>query len=317
MLRGRRGAGELVEPGGGVPVGAPARPVDGGAAPAVRSAPPSLLTLQPRPGCRRSPARDGAARDGAAPGGARHAVGLARSAAPRPRAGHRPGHGQRHRPRGAITRGDLELAAQGREAAVAPSAAAASYPARNACATAGLALRAGGSRASAARTCAAYRGPAHRAPCAPTTCCVPHDACASPTPPRHPTSTTPCPDRTSGGAACRTDSMRQSVAALMTTSNREIPHYYLDRDGGPPHRPRVAAEAQPRAAVEERLVPSALLLLAAAAAARAVPDLNGHWVDGALPARRRSSTSGSSSRCAAAASSCPPSTTPTASRWAR
>jgi pyruvate dehydrogenase E2 component (dihydrolipoamide acetyltransferase) len=74
--------------------------------------------------------------------------------------------------------------------------------------------------------------------------------------------------------------MRQSIAALMTVSNREIPHYYLSATVD-----LTAALAWMRARnrelpVEQRLVPSALLLLAAARSARQVPELNGHWVEG-------------------------------------
>ncbi|TQJ49803.1 pyruvate dehydrogenase E2 component (dihydrolipoamide acetyltransferase) [Phycicoccus sp. SLBN-51] len=76
------------------------------------------------------------------------------------------------------------------------------------------------------------------------------------------------------------ESMRQSIAALMTVSNREIPHYYLSATVD-----LTAALTWMRARnrelpVEQRLVPSALLLLAAARSARQVPELNGHWVEG-------------------------------------
>ena len=62
--------------------------------------------------------------------------------------------------------------------------------------------------------------------------------------------------------------------------------------------------------------PSALLaavpmLKAVALALREFPQLNGYWVDGALPAAARRSTSASRSRCAAAGWSPRPSTTPT------
>jgi pyruvate dehydrogenase E2 component (dihydrolipoamide acetyltransferase) len=74
--------------------------------------------------------------------------------------------------------------------------------------------------------------------------------------------------------------MRQSIAALMTTSNREVPHYHLTHTIDL-HAALEWMRARNRELpVEERLVPSALLLVAAARAARAVPELNGHWVDG-------------------------------------
>jgi pyruvate dehydrogenase E2 component (dihydrolipoamide acetyltransferase) len=83
-------------------------------------------------------------------------------------------------------------------------------------------------------------------------------------------------------AAGHADAMRQAIAALMTRSNREIPHYYLTTTID-----MSAATAWLRARnrelpVSERLVPSALLLAATAQAARKVPEVNGTWVDGAF-----------------------------------
>jgi pyruvate dehydrogenase E2 component (dihydrolipoamide acetyltransferase) len=76
-----------------------------------------------------------------------------------------------------------------------------------------------------------------------------------------------------------TDAMRAAIAALMTRSKREVPHYYLSDqvDLG-------VAMAWLHARnlvlpVPERLVPAAMLLKAAARAAREVPELNGFWVD--------------------------------------
>jgi len=74
--------------------------------------------------------------------------------------------------------------------------------------------------------------------------------------------------------------MRQAIAAAMTRSKREIPHYYLsqtvdvaaalarlegmNRDRSPP----------------ARLLPAALLLRAVALAMAKLPELNGFWEDG-------------------------------------
>ena len=82
----------------------------------------------------------------------------------------------------------------------------------------------------------------------------------------------------------RGEAMRQAIAALMTRSNREIPHYYLTATID-----MSAATAWLRARnreldVSERLVPAALLLAATARAARDVSQLNGSWVDGAFVA---------------------------------
>ena len=80
----------------------------------------------------------------------------------------------------------------------------------------------------------------------------------------------------------RGEAMRQAIAALMTRSNREIPHYYLTATID-----MSAATAWLRARnreldVSERLVPAALLLAATARAARDVSQLNGTWVNGAF-----------------------------------
>ncbi|MDF2144206.1 dihydrolipoamide acetyltransferase family protein [Knoellia sp. p5-6-4] len=76
------------------------------------------------------------------------------------------------------------------------------------------------------------------------------------------------------------DSMRQSIAALMTVSNREIPHYYLSTTIDLTASLKWMRARNRELPVEQRLVPAALMLVAAARSARAVPDLNGHWVDG-------------------------------------
>ncbi|MGW3770217.1 dihydrolipoamide acetyltransferase family protein [Actinomadura verrucosospora] len=83
-------------------------------------------------------------------------------------------------------------------------------------------------------------------------------------------------------AADKQAAMRRAIGELMARSKREIPHYYLgttiDMD---------AATAWLRARNRElpvagRLLPAALLLRASALAAREVPELNGHWLDGAF-----------------------------------
>ncbi len=82
-------------------------------------------------------------------------------------------------------------------------------------------------------------------------------------------------------------SMRQAIAAAMSRSKREIPHYYLDStvDFGPAqdwlqawNREREPADA---------LLPAALLLKAVAVALRAVPGLNGRYANQAFQASDR------------------------------
>jgi pyruvate dehydrogenase E2 component (dihydrolipoamide acetyltransferase) len=74
--------------------------------------------------------------------------------------------------------------------------------------------------------------------------------------------------------------MRQAVAASVTRSKREIPHYYLSTsiDLGPALA--WLAERNRDRPVTERLVVSALFLKAVALSLRGFPDLNARWVDG-------------------------------------
>ena len=77
----------------------------------------------------------------------------------------------------------------------------------------------------------------------------------------------------------RRTGMRAAIAERMSTSNRDIPHYYLEHDID--LRPALdwleAANAD--LPVPERILSVALLLKAVALAITDVPDLNGYWVD--------------------------------------
>jgi len=78
----------------------------------------------------------------------------------------------------------------------------------------------------------------------------------------------------------RRDRMREAIAAAMSRAKREIPHYYLSTtvDFGPATQ---WLEARNRERpVTERLLHGVLLLKAVALALRAVPELNGFWIDG-------------------------------------
>lgn len=76
--------------------------------------------------------------------------------------------------------------------------------------------------------------------------------------------------------------MRRAIAAAMSRSKREIPHYYLAHalDLGPAMDWLTAANAS--RSVESRLLLGTLLVKAAALALKEVPDLNGFWTDGAF-----------------------------------
>lgn len=77
--------------------------------------------------------------------------------------------------------------------------------------------------------------------------------------------------------------MRRAIAAAMSASKREIPHYYLAHtiDLGPAlawlEREN---EARP---VPARLLPGVLLLKAAARALAVTPELNAHWIGASAP----------------------------------
>lgn len=72
-------------------------------------------------------------------------------------------------------------------------------------------------------------------------------------------------------------SMRRAIAALMSRSNREIPHYYLTWTVDMTAATAWLREHNQAVPLADRLVPAALLLKAAARAARQVPELNGTW----------------------------------------
>ncbi|WP_172149586.1 MULTISPECIES: dihydrolipoamide acetyltransferase family protein [Pseudomonas] len=89
----------------------------------------------------------------------------------------------------------------------------------------------------------------------------------------------PATDR---GPSDRQAAMRQAIAAAMSRSKREIPHYYLSETIalGPAMAWLQARNA--RSTPEERLLPSVLLLKAVALALREYPQLNGFWREDAF-----------------------------------
>lgn len=76
--------------------------------------------------------------------------------------------------------------------------------------------------------------------------------------------------------------LRQAIAALMARSKREIPHYYLSATIDLKAATDWLREHNLKVPVPERIVPAALLLKATALAAVKVPEVNGHWIDGAF-----------------------------------
>jgi pyruvate dehydrogenase E2 component (dihydrolipoyllysine-residue acetyltransferase) len=90
------------------------------------------------------------------------------------------------------------------------------------------------------------------------------------------------PTRAAVPAIDRQVEMRKAIAAAMSRSKREIPHYYLS-ESIPMHRALAqlarANEARP---VTERVLMGALQLKAVALTLRRFPELNGFWRDGAF-----------------------------------
>jgi len=100
-------------------------------------------------------------------------------------------------------------------------------------------------------------------------------------------------ERAAGGAAApaptavdRMEAMRRAIAAAMTKSKREIPHYYLASSMDV--TPAVAWLARENAArgVQDRILFAAVLLRAVAVALGEVPELNGAWLDDRLQTSR-------------------------------
>lgn len=77
-------------------------------------------------------------------------------------------------------------------------------------------------------------------------------------------------------------SMRQSIAAAMSQSNQEIPHYYLESEIDMKETLDWLEEMNKKRPVNERLLPPMLLIKAVANALSEVPELNGFWTDDAM-----------------------------------
>ena len=74
--------------------------------------------------------------------------------------------------------------------------------------------------------------------------------------------------------------MRQAIAAAMTRSKREIPHYYLSDSIDLTHAEDFIAAHNAELPPEDRLALGVLYVRAVALAARKFPDLNGFFEDG-------------------------------------
>jgi pyruvate dehydrogenase E2 component (dihydrolipoamide acetyltransferase) len=92
----------------------------------------------------------------------------------------------------------------------------------------------------------------------------------------------PAPPAPAGSAVAADDrytAMRRAIAAAMSKSKREIPHYYLNLRIDMSAALAWLTEANLARSVTQRLLPAALLLKAAALATRDVPEVNGFYRD--------------------------------------
>jgi pyruvate dehydrogenase E2 component (dihydrolipoamide acetyltransferase) len=85
-------------------------------------------------------------------------------------------------------------------------------------------------------------------------------------------------------APTRGEAMRQTIAAAMSRSKREIPHYYLAEDVPLAAATAYLAERNATRSVTERVLLAPLLLKAVARALQRYPEFNGFFRDGAFAA---------------------------------
>ncbi|SMO45374.1 pyruvate dehydrogenase E2 component (dihydrolipoamide acetyltransferase) [Fodinibius sediminis] len=83
-------------------------------------------------------------------------------------------------------------------------------------------------------------------------------------------------------SAAGTGGMRQAIAAAMSRSNREIPHYYLETEIDMKVPLDWLNEQNKERAVSDRLLPPMLLIKAVANVLTELPALNGFWTDEAM-----------------------------------
>ncbi|MDO9216503.1 MAG: 2-oxo acid dehydrogenase subunit E2, partial [Lacisediminimonas sp.] len=74
--------------------------------------------------------------------------------------------------------------------------------------------------------------------------------------------------------------MRRAIAATMSRSKREIPHYYLGDSVSLLRAQQWLAETNASRALPQRMLMAVLLIKAVARAGLAFPDLNGFFIDG-------------------------------------
>ncbi|ERM81150.1 hypothetical protein P872_20445 [Rhodonellum psychrophilum GCM71 = DSM 17998] len=88
------------------------------------------------------------------------------------------------------------------------------------------------------------------------------------------------PEKKPMGTVPPVEAIRSAVAAAMSKSNREIPHYYLEKKIDMSKSLSWLKEANSERPVQKRLLPAALLIKAVALAVDEVPALNAVWENG-------------------------------------
>ena len=74
--------------------------------------------------------------------------------------------------------------------------------------------------------------------------------------------------------------MRRAIAAAMSKSKREIPHYYLQSRVDMSAALKWLEAENAKRSIKDRLLPAVVLLRAVAKELRDVPQHNGFWLDG-------------------------------------
>ncbi len=80
------------------------------------------------------------------------------------------------------------------------------------------------------------------------------------------------------------EAMRAVIAAAMSRSKREIPHYYLGNEVDLKPSLDWLSEENAKRPMEDRIIYAVLLLKAVAKAVASVPEVNGFWLDGRFQA---------------------------------
>jgi len=87
-------------------------------------------------------------------------------------------------------------------------------------------------------------------------------------------------DRTRAEQPAPMSGMRTAIAAAMSRSKREIPHYYLAHTVDITVAEKFVTKTNKKRAPEQRLLLGALYLKAVARALAKYPEMNGHFIDG-------------------------------------